>query len=50
MQVERGFRDKLSKYIDTSQTLTVDVSVSGSSVYDYSCFGVDENNRLSDDQ
>ena len=50
MQVERGFRDKLSKYIDTSRPLTVDVSVSGSSVYDYSCFGVDENNRLSDDR
>ena len=50
MQAERGFRDKLSKYIDTSQPVSVDVSVSGSAVYDYSCFGVDGNNKLSDDR
>ena len=50
MQVERGFRDKLSKYVDTSRPLTIDFSVSGGGVYDYSCFGVDENNRLSDDR
>ena len=50
MQIERGFRGKLSDYMDTSQTISVDVSVSGGSVYDYSCFGVDESGRLSDDR
>ena len=50
MQVERGFRDKLSKYLDTSRSFNVEVSVSGNAVYDYSCFGVDENGQLSDDR
>lgn len=50
MQIERGFRGKLSDYVDVSQTLSVDVSVSGGSVYDYSCFGVDESGKLSDDR
>lgn len=50
MQIERGFRDKLSNYLDTSRPFSVEVSVSGSAVYDYSCFGVDENNQLSDDR
>ena len=50
MQTERGFRDKLGKYINTSEPLTVEVNTSGNAVYDYSCFGVDENNRLSDDR
>ena len=50
MNIERGFRDKLSKYIDASQTFSVRMAVSGSAVYDFSCFGVDENNQLSDDR
>lgn len=50
MQIERGFRDKLGKYLDISRPFSVEVSVLGKSVYDYSCFGVDENNQLSDDR
>ena len=50
MQVDRGFRDKLGKYVDTSRPVSVDVSVSGGGVYDYSCFGVDENQQISDDR
>ena len=50
MHIERGFRGKLSDYVDVSQTVSVDVSVSGGSVYDYSCFGVDESGKLSDDR
>ena len=50
MQIERGFRGKLSTYLNTSQNFTAEISVTGASVYDYSCFGVDENNKLSDDR
>ena len=50
MDIQRGFRDSLSKYLDASQPFTVRLGVSGSGVYDYSCFGVDGNNKLSDDR
>ena len=41
MNIQRGFRDKLSKYVDVSQSFTVDVSVAGGSLYAFSCFAVD---------
>lgn len=42
MNVEKGFRGKLSSYIDTSQPLGVKMSVSGSGSYDCRCFLIDE--------
>ena len=50
MEIQRGFRDKLEKYFNLSEILELDMNVSGASVYDFSCFGVDENNKLSDDR
>lgn len=41
----RGFRGKI-----TAEILTVDMNISGSAVYDFSCFGVDADGKLSDDR
>ena len=48
--MQKGFRAELSKYLNPANGFSVGMSVSGSGVYDYSCFGVDENNNLSDDR
>ena len=50
MEVQRGFRDKLSKYIDTNSTFEVIIQTIGNAEYDYSCFGVDAQSKLSDDR
>lgn len=50
MEIQRGFRDKLEKYFDASEIFEVDMNVSGGSVYDFCCFGIDEDNKLSDDR
>ncbi|MBQ7561017.1 MAG: TerD family protein [Synergistaceae bacterium] len=50
MDIQRGFRDKLEKYLNPANIFDVDMSISGGSVYDFSCFGVDSNNKLSDDR
>ncbi|MBQ7502469.1 tellurium resistance TerZ family protein [bacterium] len=50
MQVQRGFRTKLEDYLNTKAKIAVDLAIYGRSVYDFSCFGVDERNQLSDDR
>ena len=50
MRMQRGFRDKLEKYADTNNDLTVNMSVNGSAEYDFCCFGVDTAGKLSDDR
>ncbi len=50
MEVQRGFRDKLSKHLDINSTFEVIIQTIGSAEYDYSCFGVDAQNKLSDDR
>lgn len=50
MQLQRGFRDKLSNYLNTDNDIQIHINISGSAVYDYSCFGVDADNKLSDDR
>ena len=50
MIVQRGTRDKLEKYFDVARPLTVTLQVEGSAVYDYCCFGVDADDKLSDDR
>ena len=50
MIAERGTRDKLEKYFDLSRPLTVTLQVSGKAVYDFCCFGVDADEKLSDDR
>ena len=50
MEVQRGLRDKLSKYLDTNSTFEVLMQTVGNADYDYSCFGVDAQDKLSDDR
>ncbi|MDR1873606.1 MAG: TerD family protein [Synergistaceae bacterium] len=47
--MQRGFRDKLEKYVDVSSDLAVEMHVDGTSEYDCCCFGVDVNDKLSDE-
>ena len=47
---KRGFRDKLSKYFDISQNIEVVMKISGAAVYDFCCFGIDNDSQLSDDR
>ena len=50
MQIQRGLRDKLEKYIDTASAVAITLSTRGGAVYDCCCFGVDSADRLSDDR
>ena len=49
-ELQKGCRDKLDKYIDTAKVFTVSLKISGPAVYDFSCFGVDSDNKLSDER
>ena len=50
MDMKRGFRDKLEKYLNLQDSFEVEMSVQGKAVYDYCCFGVDDEDKLSDDR
>lgn len=49
MNTQKGQRDKLDKYLNVNQRIEVIMNVSGPSVYDFTCFGLDANGKLSDD-
>ncbi len=49
MNTQRGQRDKLEKYINMNQEFQVIMKVAGPAVYDFTCFGLDEQGKLSDD-
>lgn len=44
----RGFRDKIENYADINKDFIIEMKINGGNVYDYCCFGVDENDKLSD--
>ena len=50
MNVQKGQRDKLEKYLNINQEIEVVMNVSGKAVYDFTCFGLDENSKLSDEE
>lgn len=50
MDLQRGQRDKLDKYININGEIDIEMSISGSANYDFCCFGVDANDKLSDDR
>ena len=50
MNLQRGQRGKLEGQFDLSQPITVKMQTAGGAVYDYCCFGVDEEDTLSDDR
>ena len=50
MNITRGIRGKLFDRFSPEMPLTVTMRANGPAVYDYSCFGVNEENRLSDER
>lgn len=50
MDFTRGMRDKIENHLTIHNDFEVEMSISGSSVYDFCCFGVDANEKLSDDR
>lgn len=50
MNFLRGMRDKVSKYVDINSEICIELSIEGSSTYDFCCFGIDESGTLSDDR
>ena len=50
MNIQRGMRGKLDQYVNVGRDITVSMSVAGRDVYDYCCFGVDADGKLSDDR
>lgn len=50
MNIQRGMRDKLANYVNVNQDIDIIMTMAGSSVYDYCCFGVDGSDKLSDDR
>ncbi len=50
MILKRGMRDKLDNHMNSAQKFKAVMKVKGASVYDFCCFGVDENDKLSDDR
>lgn len=50
MLIQRGFRGKMMQNFDLSQNICADIAVDGPAAYDFSCFGIDENDKLSDDR
>ena len=49
MITQRGQRDKLEKYLNTDQEIQVFMQVVGAAVYDFTCFGLDSQGKLSHD-
>lgn len=50
MDLQRGQRDKLDKYVNLNGTIDIEMTISGSDTYDFCCFGVDAYDKLSDDR
>ncbi len=50
MVFARGMRDKVSKYLNPANDIVVHMGITGNSVYDFCCFGVDKDGQLSDDR
>ena len=48
-EIQRGFRGKIDDYFDSSNEITVAISVAGGGEYDSCCFGVDTDDKLSDE-
>lgn len=46
----KGSRCRLDEYINPSESFRVELKIDGSAIYDFSCFGVDADNKLSDDR
>ena len=50
MIVTRGTRDKIEKHFDLKFPIAITLQIKGAATYDYCCFGVDADEKLSDDR
>lgn len=50
MNLQRGMREKIANHIDPKAGFCIEMAVVGPAVYDFSCFGIDQSGRLSDDR
>lgn len=50
MELLRGMRDRLDKYVDIDSEICINMCTTGSAVYDFCCFGIDKEGKLSDDR
>ncbi|MDR3163942.1 MAG: VWA domain-containing protein [Synergistaceae bacterium] len=48
-EIQRGFRGKIDDYFNSSNEITIEISVLGKGEYDSCCFGVDAADKLSDE-
>ena len=46
----KGWKDKFEKYVDLNENIFVDMKIRGNAEYDFCCFGVDSEGKLSDDR
>ena len=46
----KGWKDKLENHVNLNENIYVDMKVKGNAEYDFCCFGVDGNGKLSDDR
>lgn len=49
MNIERGFRNKLSALCNVNEPIDILVNISGNAEYDFSFFGLSEDNKLTDE-
>ena len=50
MNLQRGMRDKLDKYLNVNQPIEVTMDVRGNDIYEYFCLGADSAGKLTDDR
>ncbi len=50
MDLQRGMREKLDKYVDFQNYVDIEMNINGPGIYDFCCFGVDADDNLSDDR
>ncbi len=50
MDINRGMRDKLEKYVNLNAPIDATMTINGPGEYDFTCFGVDADDKLSDDR
>ena len=46
----KGWKNKLENHVNLNENIFVDMKVKGNAEYDFCCFGVDGNGKLSDDR
>ena len=50
MEVQRGTRGKLGELLNVAKPIQIFLETKGAAIYDYTCFGLDADEKLSDDR